>query len=96
MNINPQILGLTLDPKLTYNKHNIDTQSTHINNMGETKGNNTRKKQSHNKTHTRVRFHHMVTTIIGHKYQQTTDNTKHCTQGSNWVHNRHQHTTYKR
>ena len=30
---------------------------------------------SHNKTHTRVRVHHMVTTSIRHTYQQTTQNT---------------------
>ena len=45
--------------------------------------------QSHNKTHTRVRFHHMVTTSI----RQTTDNTKHRTQNSNWMYNR-QNTQY--
>ena len=33
----------------------------------------------------------MVTTSIRHKHQQTTDNTKHRTQNSNWVHNRHKH-----
>ena len=65
MNINPKILGLTLDPKLTYiqqthRKHNNkstqdsrDTHSTHISNMGESKGNI----QSHNKTHTRICYH---------------------------------------
>ena len=58
---------------------NTDTQSTHINNMGETKGNDYRNIKRHNKTHTRVRFHHMVTTSIRHKHQQTTDNTKHRT-----------------
>ena len=67
---------------------NTDTQNTHINNMGETKGNNHRNIQSHNKTHTRVRFHHMVTTSIRRKYQQTTDNTKQRTQ------NKQQSTTH--
>ena len=64
--------------------------------MGGTKGNDHRNIQSHNKTHTRVRFHHMVTTSIRHKHQQTTDNTKHRIQNSNWVHNRHKHTTSTR
>ena len=39
--------------------------------MGETKGNDPRNIQSHIKTHTRVRFHHMVTTSIRHKLQIT-------------------------
>ena len=52
--------------------------------------------QSHNKTHTRVHFYHMVTTSIRHKHKQTTDNTKHPTQNSNWVYNRHKHTTSTR
>ena len=64
--------------------------------MEETKGNDTRNKQSHNKTHTRVRFQHRVTTSFGPNYQQTADNTKHRTQNSNWVHNIHQHITYTR
>ena len=38
----------------------------------------------------------MVTTSIRHKHQQTTDNTKHRTQNSNWVYNRHKHTTSTR
>ena len=75
---------------------NTDTQSTHINTMGKTKGIDPRNIQSHNKTHTRVRFHHMVTNSIRHKHQQTTDNTKHRTQNSNWVYNRHKHTTSTR
>ena len=41
-------------------------------------------------------LHHMVTTSIRHKHQETTDNTKHCTQNSNWVHNRYKHTTSTR
>ena len=99
MTIYPKILGLTLDPKLTYNKStqdNTDTQSTRMNNMGETNGNDPRNIQSHNKTRTRVRFHDMVTTSIRHKHKQTTVNTKHCTQNSSWVHNRHKHTTSTR
>ena len=84
MNINPKILGLTLDHKLTYNKH-IETTTTKARNI-----------QSHKKTHTRVGFHHMVTTSIKHKHQQTTDNTKHRTQNCNWVYNRHKDTTYTR
>ena len=99
MNINPKILGLTLDPKLTYNKSiqdNTDTQNTHINNMGKTKENYHRNIQSHNMTHIRVRFHHMVTTSIRHKRQQTIDNTKHRIHNSNWVHNRHKHKTSTR
>ena len=64
--------------------------------MGGTKGNDPRNIQSHNKTHTRVRFHHMVTNSIRHEHQQTTDNTKHRTQNGNWVHNRHKHTTSTR
>ena len=59
--------------------------------MGETKGNDPRNIQSHNKTHTRVRFHHMVTNSIRHKHQQTTDNTKHRSQNCNWVPTRHKH-----
>ena len=81
MKINAKILGVTLDPKLTYNKHieittnkitqdDTDTQSTHINNMGDTKGNDQRTMQSHNKTHTRVRFHHN-----GHQQHQTQTST---------------------
>ena len=57
--------------------------------MGEIKRKEHRNIRSHNKTHTRVPFHHMVTTSIRHKHQQTTDNTKHRTQNSNWVYNRH-------
>ena len=103
MNINPPILGLTLDTKLTYiiyRKHNnkstqdnTDTQSTHINNMGR-KQNDTRNIENHNKPHTQVRFHHMVTTSNGRKRQQTqiTQTTVH----SNWVHSIHQHTKYTR
>ena len=96
MNINPKILGLTLDPKLTHNKHiEITTTKahktlqilktlTHISNMGETKGNDPRHIQSHKKTHTRPRFfHHVVITSIRHKHQQTTDNPKHRTLNSN-------------
>ena len=93
MNINPKILGLTLDPKLTYNKHiEITTTraakqlrySTHSHQQhGGGGGNDPRNIQIHNKTHNRVRFHHMVTTSIRHKPQQTTDNTKHRTQNSN-------------
>ena len=67
-----------------------------MNNMGETNGNDTRKIQNHNKTHILVRFHHMVSTSIGHEHQQTTDNTKHRTQNSSWVNNIHQHTTSTR
>ena len=85
MNINPKILGLTFDPILTYNTH-IEITTTKARNKihilksltsttWKTKGNNSRNIQSHNKTHTRVRFHHMVTTSIRHKHQQTTDNT---------------------
>ena len=72
MKINPNILGLTLDSKITYNKHmnnkstqNItDTQNTHINNIGKTKGSNTPHIKGHNKTHTLVRFHYIVTSSI--------------------------------
>ena len=38
----------------------------------------------------------MVTNSIRHKHQQTTNNTKYRTQNSNWVHNRHKHTTSTR
>ena len=110
MNINPQIVGLTLDPKLTYSKHiEITTTKTrktvHIlialtsttwGGGGRTQGNYHRNIRSHNKTHTRVRFNHIVTTSIRHKHQQTTDNTKHRTQNSNWVYNRHKPTTSTR
>ena len=37
-----------------------------------------------------------VTTSIRHKHQQTTDNAKPRTQNSNWVYNRHKHTTSTR
>ena len=50
--------------------------SKHSHQQKETKGNDPRNIQSHNKTHTRVRFHHMVTNSIRHKHQQTTDKTK--------------------
>ena len=106
MNINPKLLGLTLDPKLTYNKHikitttkarkRIQILKALTSQHGETKGNDHSNIQCYNKTHTRVRFHHMVTTSIRHKHQQTTDNTKHRTQNSNWVYNRHKYTTSTR
>ena len=99
MNINPKIIGLTFDPKLTYNKH-IEITTTKARKTiqilkalthQQHGGNDHRNIQSHNKTHTRVRFHHMVTTSIRHKHQQTTDNIKHRTQNSNWVHNIYTH-----
>ena len=50
-------------PMIYSTQDNTDTQSTHINNIRETKGNDPRNIQSHNKTHTRVRFHHMVVVV---------------------------------
>ena len=68
MNINPKIPQTHIQQ--THRNHNnkstqdnTDTQSTHINNMGVTKGNDHRNIQSHNKTHTQVRFHHMVVVV---------------------------------
>ena len=77
MNINSNIRGLTLDPRLTCNKHrnhnnkstqaNTDTQSTHINTIGKIKGVDTCNIQSHNKTQTRIRVHRMATTTSATK-----------------------------
>ena len=79
----PKILGLTLDPKLTYNRH-IDLAVTKarktINILSPlpSGANHTRHIQSHNQTRTRVCFYHMVTQCIRNKLRQTTDSTKHC------------------
>ena len=94
-------------PKLPYNKHiekkstqdNTDTQSTHNNNMGKTKGNDNRNIQNHNKTHTQVRFYHIVTTSIRHKLQIIQNTTLRiatgCTTDPNTQHDENTHTTHK-
>ena len=108
----PKNTRTALYPKLTYNK-DIDNTTTKVrqtiqilNALTSTTWGNKRKwYPQHNKTHSGVRFHYMVTTSIRHKHQQTTDNTEHRTQECNWVYKRHQHTrstrrnthiTYKR
>ena len=88
MTTHRKILGLTLDPKLTYNRHidlaatkarkTINKQSPHLNQVGQTQGNHTRHIQGHNLTRTRVCFYHMVTQCIRDKHRQSTNSTKHC------------------
>ena len=97
-NREPTILGLTLDPKLTYNKQlqkstqkdNKHPQSTHLYTMGKTKRN------THHHIHltsSRIRQHNLVPHSIQHKHSSHANSTKHRPRDSNWLHTRHQHTT---
>ena len=69
---NPKILGLTFDPKLTYNSHIRKTSDKARNTLkllkaltstkwGETKRNNCRNLQSHYQTYSRICLNNLVT-----------------------------------
>ena len=95
-NKEPKILGLTLDPKLTYSKHiknttsqanNSHHESTHNNTLREVQRNTQHNIQNNSQTHSRICQHNLVPHHI--KNKQITNNTKLSTPNNNRMHTRY-------